>query len=205
MIRRAFVRILGLVLVLALVFVASRALIRALPGDPLDTLLAETGTSIPAETLRAELGLDRPFLAALGEDLARATRGDLGVSIVGREAIGPLLKQRLAATLRLTGLALAIGLAISLALGLLAASDRRGPLARAADLACTAHGSLAAALPVTWVGPMLMYALAVKVPLFPLGGAIGLPALSMALLFSGLWARLIRARGGETVRFRAAG
>jgi peptide/nickel transport system permease protein len=186
------------------VFAGTRALVRWLPGDPLDTVVAETGSSLPREELRHELGLDRPFLAALAIDARKAARGDLGVSLFSRQPIGPLLGIRLGKTLELTLLALALGVAVSIGLGLAAAGGLPGAPGRLADRLCTWNGALAAALPTPWIGPMLAYALAVRIPLFPLGGHVALPALTLALGFGGLWSRLIRERVRETLRLGSA-
>lgn len=187
-------------LILLVLFCASRALIRALPGDPLDTLVAETGTSVPREALASELGLDRPFLESLSHDFARAVRGDFGRSIISREPVAPILQERFKNTLVLTLAALSLALLVSVALGLLAAPS---PGSRA-DRFCTFYGSLNAALPMPWKGPILIYLLAVVIPLFEIGYSLSLPALALSLGFSGLWSRLIRERVRETLGAGAA-
>jgi peptide/nickel transport system permease protein len=197
-------RVLALVGVLALVFAASRAMIRALPGDPLDTLLAETGTSIPREELAAELRLDRPFLAALAEDARGALRGDFGRSVFTREPVGPRIASGLGRTALLAGASLVLGLAAAVLLGLAAATGPSTRIGRLSDAFCTLHGAVAAALPTPWIGPLLAYALAVQLPLFPIGGHLALPAITLAFAFSGLWARLIRERVRETLALGAA-
>jgi peptide/nickel transport system permease protein len=171
----------------------TRALVRALPGDPLETLVAETGTTVPREQLARELRLDRPFAQGLLEDLGAALHGDLGRSLLSRREVAPWIRERLAKTAELTALSLALGLAFSLALGLLAARPGR------ADRFCTVFGAVAAALPTPWIGPMLILAFAVKLPLFPLGGHVALPAITLAIGFTGLWSRLVRARVRETL------
>jgi ABC-type dipeptide/oligopeptide/nickel transport system permease component len=185
---------------LLLIFAGSRALIRALPGDPLSTLMAESGTTLPVEVLREELGLDRPFFLALGQDLSRALHGDLGISLLSREPIAPLLAERFFNTLELTFIALLLALGLSLVLGLSAAS-RPGHWI---DSFCTGYGALTAALPTPWIGPVLLLAFAVWVPIFPVGGHVALPALTLALALSGLWARLIRERVREVLQHGAA-
>ncbi len=197
-------RVLGMLMVLLVVFAASRLIVRALPGDPLNTLLAETGTSIPPEELARELGLDQPFFPALWQDLLRALKGDWGASILTREPVAGVLLARLARTAQLTALSILIGLSVSLCLGLAAAGfpDRRW--GRFADRLCTGYGAVSSALPTVWIGPMMIYTFAVVVPLFPVSGHIALPALTLAIGFTGFWSRLIRERVRETLRFGAA-
>lgn len=175
-------------------------MIRALPGDPLETLIAETGTSVPAEALRAELHLDKPFGRALVEDVSRFARGDLGVSILSRRPVAPLLAERFLKTLQLTLLAISIALAGGIALGV-AAALRPGS---AVDRLCTIHGALSAALPMPWIGPVLMLLFCVWIPAFPTGDHVALPALALSLSAIGTWSRLVRERVGETLRFGSA-
>jgi peptide/nickel transport system permease protein len=193
-------RVAAILLTLLAVFAATRALVRALPGDPAETLAAESGTVIPIESLRSELALDRPFLPALASDLSRFVRGDWGRSLFSRAPVAPLVRRRFGRTLELTLLALALGLSASLLLGLAAAPRPGGRV----DRACELWGAVTAALPTPWIGPMLLALFAVEIPLFPAGGHPALPAVTLALGFSGLWARLIRERVRESLRAPAA-
>jgi len=181
------------------IYAGSRALVRALPGDPLTTLIAETGTNVSPETLRQELGLDVSLAQAVHRDLGKALHGDWGTSILSREPISPVLARRALRTLALATLSLLVGLLISMPLGLLAA-DKGGKV----DRLCSWHGALAASLPTPWIGPVLLYLFAVQIPVVPAGNHIVLPALTIAYGFSGLWARLIRERVRETLASPAA-
>lgn len=194
-------RLFTLPLLVFLIFTASRVLIRALPGDPLDTLLAESGTTLSKEVLQESLGLHRPFAQALLEDVKNFSQGDWGQSLFNRQPIWPTLKARFINTSQLMCLALSIGLAFSLFLGLLAAQTPRHSLA---DDCCTLLGSLTVALPIPWIAPILIYFFAVKTPIFSVSGGILLPALCLAFVFSGFWARLIRERVRETLRLGSA-
>lgn len=180
---------------IAAIFTASRALVRALPGDPLETLMAESGTSLPLEVVRHELHLDQPFFVALAHDATGFMKGDLGVSLLSKKPVAPVLLRRIGMTAALAALSAAIALALSLALGLPAAMRPGG----AFDRACSLHGALTAALPMPWIGPVLLVVFAVWIPLFPVGGGVILPALALALAISGLWARLVRERVAETL------
>ena len=70
------------------------ALIRVIPGDPIELLAGERGID-PARhaELRTKLGLDRPLLVQYGSYLGNIARGDLGKSILTRE---PVLNEFLA-------------------------------------------------------------------------------------------------------------
>jgi ABC-type dipeptide/oligopeptide/nickel transport system permease component len=185
-------------LILAFVFILSRSMIRSLPGDPLETLVAETATNVPREELRQELGLDRPFWSAVAQDLRQAVvHGDLGISLFTRQQITPLIGERFLKTIQLTLAALALGLCLSLTIGLLAAAG-------IGDRFCTLYGGVTAALPTPWIGPILIYLLSVWLPVLPPRDHIVLPALTLAIGFSGTWSRLIRQRVRESLAVGAA-
>lgn len=204
--------LLGTLALCLAIFVATRALVRALPGDPAETLIAETGTPLSVTLVREDLGLDRPFGPALAQDLRAAVlHGDLGRSLFNRQPVARLVSERLAKSAELAGAAFALGLALSLALGLGAAEHRAGdgsllpaPLALWADRLCTGLGAVSAALPTPWTGPMLIILLALWLPLFSIGDSVALPALTLALSFGGFWCRLFRSRTVEMLALDAA-
>jgi peptide/nickel transport system permease protein len=51
---------------------------------------------------------------------------------------------------------------------------------------------------------MLMYILGIKFPLFPIGNDLSLPALTLALLMTGIWSRLIRERVRDALFLESA-
>lgn len=165
--------------------------------------MAESGTSLSSEAIREEFHLDEPFWKALGADLGRAAHGDLGVSIITRQPIAPLLFQRMIKTLELTALSAALMIFLSVTLGL-AAVDSTSTIGRIADPFCSLYGAVVSAMPTPWIGPLLMIVFCVWIPLFPIGDHILLPALTLSLSFTGFWARLIRQRVRETLQSGAA-
>ncbi len=192
-------RILASLALLILIFAGSRALIRWLPGDPLETLVAESGTQIDAGLLRSELGLDRPFMPALVKDLGKFAKGDWGVSLMSKRPVLEILTPRIGRTLELTALSLSISLFLALWLGVLAGTKPDS----FADHVCSVYSAMSASLPSAWLGPMLMIATAVWIPLFQISGGIALPALTLSLSISGSWARLIRTRVRENLHYGA--
>lgn len=191
-----------IVLVLA-IFTATRGLIRALPGNPIETLMAESGTSLSSEILREEFHLDEPFWKALGADIRRASHGDFGISIITRQPIAPLLFHRVVKTLELTSLSVVFMIVLSIVIGL-AATEPASTIGRFADPFCSIYGAVVSAMPTPWIGPLLMIVFCVWIPVFPVGDHILLPALTLSLSFTGFWARLIRQRVRETLQSGAA-
>ena len=117
-----FSRFVSTILILFAVFAGTRAMVRALPGDPIDTLLAESGTSVPREELRHEMGLDLAFFPAVIRDARNALHGDFGRSLFSKQSIAPLIGARFLNTLWLSCVALSIALGLSLLIGLHAAA-----------------------------------------------------------------------------------
>lgn len=186
---------------------SSQCLIRLLPGDPIDTLMAETGTTLSRAVLLKELHLEDPWYIAAPKSLFQALQGDFGVSLFSKRAIQPILLERLTRTFSLASTALALALAFALPLSLLAAQNFRPALSRRASQACDLWATFSAAIPTPWLGPILLLLFTVEVRIFPLERHIALPALTLAFSIGGNWSRLIRDRVHEQVEtswFRAA-
>ncbi|MEO0975397.1 MAG: ABC transporter permease, partial [Pseudomonadota bacterium] len=94
----------------------------ALPGDAALAALGERATPEQVDALRADLGLDRPWLLRYADWLGHAVRGDLGHSTRTGEAVAPLVWQRFTISAYLMVLTQCIALAIAVPLALLAVS-----------------------------------------------------------------------------------
>lgn len=183
-------RLLTTVGLLLLVFTASRLMVRALPGNPVETILAETGTSLSLDELQSEFGLQLSWHDSLERDLIGFLHhGDWGKSIHSREPVRDLILSHFLKSLQLGSLAFVIALALSL---FLAAGSVLG--SQWIDRICTLHSALFGALPTPWIGPILAFLFAVKIPIFDINGALGLPLLLLSLNLSAFWSRLIRQR-----------
>jgi peptide/nickel transport system permease protein len=106
------------------------AIMQLLPGDAAEQVLGawaeRSGKTL--EAMRHRLGLDRPWHVQYLTWLGHALRGDLGKSLAMDAPIGPILLQRLGASLRLALPALLLAVTLSVTLGVLAAVRRNGPL-----------------------------------------------------------------------------
>jgi len=106
-----------------LVIFATFLIVRLMPGDIVTVMMAERPYATPAdkESLRKELGVDRPIPAQFVSYLGNVSRGDLGDSFWTRRAVTAELKQRLPVTGQLGIFAIALGLIIALPIGVLSA------------------------------------------------------------------------------------
>lgn len=168
------------------------ALVRVIPGDPARAIAGTKATPELVLRIRRDLGLDAPLHVQLGEHLLRIARGDLGTSYVTQEPVLPALLRRLPVTAAVAGTATVLWLLISIPLGLLSAT-RPGTLV---DRLILVGSAICISLPAFWVARMLQYTLAYRAGWFPVGGLgslahLFLPALSLAILASGYYARLV--------------
>ena len=203
-------RILKGVLVLLAIAVLNFFLIRAAPGDPAQVMAGEAGAAdaVFLQQLRERFGLDRPVPEQLWIYLRGYLTFDLGFSYRQNRPVLDLIAERLPATLILTGAAFAISLALGTLLGALAA-QRAG---RWSDSAITTLALVFYATPLFWIALMGQILFALKLNWLPnvgyetIGGGytglaragdiaqhLVLPALTLGLFFTALYARMMRA------------
>jgi dipeptide transport system permease protein len=144
-------------------------LIRLAPGDPIETMAGERGID-PArhELLRHELGFDQPLLVQYGGYVGRVLHGDLGRSIVTREAVLSEFAALFPATVELAFCAMLLALIFGLPAGILAAARRN---------TIFDHGVMGVALtgysmPIFWWGLLLILLFSVELDLTPVSGRI---------------------------------
>jgi peptide/nickel transport system permease protein len=161
-------RLLAMIPVLVLVSLIAFAITSLLPGDAALAILGESQAK--DETLyravREELGLDRPVAVQYLRWVGKAALGDLGVSFRTKQPVAEAIRQRLAPTLQLTLLSLALALAAALPIGLLSAIRPNSW----ADTIGTVLALSGVALPHFWLGIMLMFLFAVWLGLLPPSG-----------------------------------
>src|SRR3546814_1528365 len=103
-------RLLHSIIVLLVLSLVIFAFMRAIPGDPIVTMMGGEGvTQDVIDQRRSELGLDRPYHIQYLTWLADVVRGDLGRSLRTNEPVLPELLSRLAATAELAVTATLIG------------------------------------------------------------------------------------------------
>jgi peptide/nickel transport system permease protein len=201
MIRLVRDKIAHVVVVLIIVSVGSMLLLELVPGDPAFAILGEAATPESLAALREKLGTDRPLLVRYGDYLGGLFTGDLGSSLSTGQPVVEAIMQRLAVTLELAVLALAMALLISVPAGIVSAWWR-GSIA---DRVVSFITAVLVASPVFLTALALVYFLAVKAGAFPVAGwnpvtdGLGenlkyafLPALALAISEVGVFTRLVR-------------
>jgi len=165
-----------------------------IPGDAVDSMLAERGASAEElARLRSQLGLDDPFLIQFGRFLVTLASGDLGTSLVtGRSVLGQIRSQ-LPATVELTVAALAIAVLLGVPLGVLAAV-RRGSWIDSLSMVVALIG---VSMPNFWLGLLLILGFSLHLGWFPAAGTGGwrylvLPAFTLGFSGVAIIARITR-------------
>jgi len=198
--RRAATSALGLLGAALLTF----AVLRLVPGDPVDGLLGEQATAAQRQDLRRFLGLDQPLHRQVVSYLGRIADGSLGKSYRHRDTT---VASRLVAvfpfTLQLAAAAMLIGLIIALPLGILAAL-RAGT---GVDAAATGAALCGVAVDKLWLGPLLILLFYVHLGWLPGPGddpsaaaALVLPAVTMGAALAAMLSRMTRASLLEVIR-----
>ncbi|MFB7252325.1 ABC transporter permease [Microbacterium sp. NPDC056234] len=186
---------------------------RVIPGDPVSVMLgpqAQVSESVK-DTIRAELGLDRPPFEQYLAYLAGLLRGDLGESYQLRMPVTEVIGRQLGSTLQLSAAALVIAVVLALAVALLARGRIAGAIATGIELVILSS-------PVFWIGIVLLSVFAFGLGWFPVTGSrnpatLVLPAITLALPVAALLGQVLRdgiseaerQPFAETVRARGAG
>ncbi|MBZ9858043.1 ABC transporter permease [Mesorhizobium sp. CA13] len=202
MLRSVLNRLLGMIVVMALVATIVFVIVRVTPGDPAAVMLGPDATAADIAALRTKLGLDGSILEQFWRYIAGVLQGDFGQSIFLNEPVTTALAQRAEPTFFLTVLSLLIASVIALPVGILSAY-RRGSLF---DQAATTIAMFAASVPSFWLGLLFIQFFAVRLGWFDTSGYGGpgasfgdriahlvLPALALGLVSSALITRFTRA------------
>ena len=187
-------------LILIGVTMVTFALAFLMPADPVRQIAGRNATPETVESIRHQLGLDRPVPEQYATYLGHLAEGDLGHSYIQKTDVGQLIMSRLPATLLLMLGAIFFELAIGIPLGILAAA-RRGKADRAIMILAFAGVST----PQFVVGLVLLYLLAYLAGWFPMSGYGGLghlilPALTLGIGGGGWYARILRSSLVEVLR-----
>ena len=147
------------------------ALIRLIPGDPIEIMVGERRLDPAAHAaLMQQLGLDQPLPVQYLRYLGGLLQGDLGNSLVTREPVAAEFAVLFPATLELAMTALLLALTGGLALGI-AAALRRGSWFDQLVMGLATVGN---SMPVFWWGLVLIMFFSVGLQWTPVSGRVGI-------------------------------
>ncbi len=186
-------------------------------GDPVVFLLGQDATPEQIRELRADLGLDQPFIVQFGHFLVNAAQGEFGLSLRQGAKVSRLIGERLPATVELALVAAVLALAVGIPMGVYAAL-KRGSFMSQVFMTVSLLG---VSLPTFLIGILLILVFAVTLGWFPSFGRgevtqigwwstgllsakgwhhITLPAITLAIFQLTLIMRLVRAEMLEVLR-----
>lgn len=172
-----------------------------IPADPVRMLAGRSATPETVESIRQQLGLDRPLIIQYLNYLYNLLQGDLGRSYVQKTQVTELIMSRLPATLLLMVGAIFFELLIGLTVGIIASVKRGTNL----DKILTTISFVGISAPQFVVGLILLYLFAYKLDFLPLGGYgtishLILPALTLGITGGGWYGRMTRSSMIDVLR-----
>ncbi len=129
-------RILAIIPTMLVLLFMVVGLLRLLPSDAVDVLLAEAATQggsaelsrTDREAIERRLGLDKPIHEEYVEYTLNALRGDLGTSIWSERAVTDMVRAALPVTIFLAILALVWGILVGVGIGIFSAVWQNSPM-----------------------------------------------------------------------------
>ena len=180
-----------------------------LPGDPARVILGIDAPESAVQALRTELGLDRPAPERYLAWLAGLLTGEFATSYTYGVPIWELVRERLAITVPLALMSMAMATAFALSLGVYAAVHHN----KTGDVAMMGFSQLGIAVPNFWLALLLILLFAVNLRWFASGGfpgwdaqvwpalkALLLPAIALATVLGAILARITRSSVLEVMR-----
>ncbi len=196
--RRLVLMIATLVLLSVLIF----CLAQVMPGDLGRTILGPLATPQQVAIVDKQFGVDRPLVVRYLSWVSGVVRGDWGTSYLTKQAVLPLVAQRLVNSIKLASVAVVLVLPLSVLLGLVSAVKKGRPL----DRSISVIGLTLIAIPEFVSGSVLLIVFSVEWHLFPVTAApppgagfittlhyLFLPAVPLALVLFGYLSRMTRA------------
>lgn len=169
-------------------------MLRMLPGDPAQVLAGQMASPEDIETIRKQLGLDRPILVQYGLFLGRLVRFDLGRSARTQHPVIKEVWARLPNTILLAVAAITLACLFGIPAGILAAIRPYTWI----DYLFTSMALFGISMPVFWLGLMFIILFSILLQWLPAGGTgswkhLVLPSLTLAAFVVAFITRMTRA------------
>jgi len=171
------------------------------PGDPAKIMLGERAPAEEVALLRTEMGLDDPFIVQFFNFVKNALRGDLGRSLVTKQAVAKEIWARVPATLQLSAAAVLIAVLMGIPIGIISATKQYS----AFDMIAMVIALLGVSMPNFWQGMMMILLFSITFRILPSGGYgtfahLIMPALTIGTSAAAVITRMTRSSMLEVVR-----
>lgn len=166
-------RLVEMVPVIVILSMIVFVVLRVLPGDPVAALLGEEAGSLSPEQRKAvekDLGVDRPIPVQYVNWVVDLVQGDWGKTLISRQPVVQVIRERLSTTLQLAFLAWVIGLAVGIPIGVISAVRRNSWL----DVGITIGALAGLATPNFLLGLLLIIVFGVYLHVLPTSGFVPL-------------------------------
>ncbi|WP_436711574.1 nickel ABC transporter permease [Brevibacillus formosus] len=187
-------RLLSGIIVLFGLSVFTFLLIHLIPGDPVRIMLGQRATVEQIESLRGELGLNKPLVVQYLDYASGVLKGDLGTSLKTGRPVSTEIADRFPATAKMAVASLVVAVVIGIGLGVLAAKYKDTPI----DGAIMTFSTFGMSIPGFWLGLLVILVFSVHLGWFPIAGGTGikdmvLPAFTLGTLMATALSRITRA------------
>lgn len=178
------------------------------PGDPAAMVAGPTATESELTAIRANLGLDDPFLVQYGRYVKGAVQGDFGYSYQTKQPVSEAIAVRFPNTFKLAIASMIIAVIIGISAGLISALRHNSWL----DVSSTTFALAGISIPNFWLGAILILVFAVNLQVLPVGGLSSpfytwqgmkeliLPAITLGTGSAAMIARMTRSSMLEVIR-----
>ncbi len=206
-----FKRLLSAIPVLFGVTIIVFVIMALIPGDPATAILGSYATPENVAKLNADLGLDKPLVQRYFIWLGNMLKGDFGTSFSLNRPVIDEVSERFNATLILAGTSFVLCSVLGIVAGMISAARQYG----LADKAITFVVLIGISVPSFFLGMMMILFFAVKMRWLPASGMYAvwgggdlpdllrhliLPASALAVVATGVIARLSRSAMLEVLR-----
>ncbi len=204
-----FKRLITLVATLIGASVVVFLVLEILPGDAAQILMGPDAAPDAVRALATKLGIDRPPVERYWTWVTGMLSGDLGLSYAYSTPVQELVLERLALTVPLALMAMALTTVLALAAGIYAAARHN----KLGDVGVMGLSQLGIAIPNFWFAILLILLFSVHLKWFSAGGFPGwsegigeglksllLPAISLAVVQAAILARITRSAVLEVLR-----
>ena len=202
-------RLITLVATLIATSIVVFLVLEILPGNAAQILMGPDASPDAVHALAVQLGIDRPPLERYGHWVAGLVTGKLGDSYAYSAPVADLLRERLALTVPLAVMAMALTAVIAISAGMYAAARHN----RLGDVGVMGLSQIGIAIPNFWFAILLILLFSVKLGWFSAGGfpgwddgvlaglrALLLPAVSLAVVQAAILARITRSAVLDVLR-----
>lgn len=195
MIKYIFRNIINSFLTILGVLSVSFILTYLLPGDPAKLILGQRADEESVRTVRAELGIDKPFYVQYIRFISRSIKGDLGKSYLTNRNVSDTILEKIPATALLSFVAIIISSIIGITIGVVSSIKPYS----FRDYFFILFSLLGISIPQFVLALILIYVFGAELRVFPISGYITngwiyivLPAIALALRPLAITSRITR-------------